>query len=44
MEVKIPFLARRIAVDQQATAYVCEGGHCQLPTRDAAVLRQQLEP
>jgi uncharacterized protein YyaL (SSP411 family) len=37
-----PFVAEKIAQRGQATAYVCEHGHCELPATAAADLTRQL--
>ncbi len=42
LTARLPLLSGRVAVDGQATAYVCEHGRCQLPTRDAGELERQL--
>jgi uncharacterized protein YyaL (SSP411 family) len=39
----IPLLKERFAIDGKATAYVCEGFVCRLPTTDPAELLRQLE-
>jgi len=36
-------LRERTALGGQPTAYLCQGGSCQLPTGDLTVLREQLE-
>jgi uncharacterized protein YyaL (SSP411 family) len=36
-----PF-AKTLTAKTEATAYVCSGNACQLPTRDVEILRQQL--
>jgi hypothetical protein len=40
----IPLLADRVAFDSRATAYVCEGFVCNLPTRSSGELSDQLRP
>jgi uncharacterized protein YyaL (SSP411 family) len=42
-ESTIPLLDQRTAIDGAATAYVCEGFVCQLPTTDPAEFKRQLE-
>jgi uncharacterized protein YyaL (SSP411 family) len=42
LENLIPLIQGKVATDGRATAYVCEHGVCRLPTRDAAVLAEQL--
>jgi uncharacterized protein YyaL (SSP411 family) len=37
-----PIVEGKRALRGRSTAYVCERGHCQLPTSDPAVLRRQL--
>jgi hypothetical protein len=37
-----PIVEGKRALRGRSTAYVCERGHCQLPTNDPAVLRRQL--
>ena len=37
-----PIVEEKRALRGRTTAYVCERGHCQLPTSDPAVLRRQL--
>jgi uncharacterized protein YyaL (SSP411 family) len=39
----IPLLAQRPARDDKATAYVCEGYACQVPTTDPQELARQLD-
>ena len=39
-----PIVDGKQALRGRSTAYVCERGHCQLPTSDPAVLRRQLGP
>ena len=38
----LPLLENKIAIEGEATAYVCERGVCQRPTSDPATLREQL--
>ena len=38
----VPLLAGKIAQGGRATAYVCEGRICQLPTTDVATFQSQL--
>ncbi|MFQ5719718.1 MAG: thioredoxin domain-containing protein [Acidobacteriota bacterium] len=38
----VPLLAGKVAIDGQTTAYVCEKGVCQLPTRDPQVFIKQI--
>ncbi|NND03577.1 MAG: thioredoxin domain-containing protein [Acidimicrobiia bacterium] len=42
-EAPVPLLTDRTAIDGAATAYVCEGFVCKLPTTSADELRMQLE-
>lgn len=42
LQAKIPYLADKTAVQGAPTAYVCEHGHCQLPTTDGVLLRRQI--
>jgi len=37
-----PIVDGKRALNGQSTAYVCERGHCQLPTNDPAVLAREL--
>ena len=37
-----PIVEGKRALRGRSTAYVCERGHCQLPTSDPTVLRRQL--
>ena len=39
----IPLVQQKVARGGRATAYVCEGGICQRPTSDPAVLTAQLK-
>jgi len=43
-KVKVPLLRDRIAIDDTATAYVCERFACKLPVTDVDALRAQLDP
>jgi uncharacterized protein YyaL (SSP411 family) len=38
----IPLLKHKRALQNRATAYVCEQGFCELPTHDPAVFAQQI--
>jgi uncharacterized protein YyaL (SSP411 family) len=42
-ESTIPLLADRRALDDKATAYLCEGFVCQAPTQDPSDLARQLD-
>jgi uncharacterized protein YyaL (SSP411 family) len=42
LQAKIPYLTDKTTAQAAPTAYVCEHGHCQLPTTDEALLRQQI--
>jgi uncharacterized protein YyaL (SSP411 family) len=42
LQDKIPYLADKTAMHGRATAYVCDHGHCQLPTEDVTILRHFL--
>ncbi|MCB9630192.1 MAG: thioredoxin domain-containing protein [Sandaracinaceae bacterium] len=42
LAASVPWLADKHAQQGRPTAYVCERGRCELPTRDASVLAQQL--
>ena len=39
----VPLLVRKRALDDRVTAYVCENRVCELPAREPALFRQQLE-
>ena len=38
----MPMLEGKLAIGGKATAFVCEKGHCELPTSAPEVLRKQL--
>ncbi len=39
---RVPFVESKIAIEDKATAYVCERQQCELPTSDPKVLAKQL--
>jgi uncharacterized protein YyaL (SSP411 family) len=42
LESSIPLLRGKVARDDQATAYVCTRGHCELPTADPQQFQSQI--
>jgi len=38
----VPLLEGKVAIDDRPTAYVCERGHCELPTHDPDVFARQI--
>ena len=39
---QVPWLEGKVAIGGKSTAYVCERGRCELPTRDASVFQRQI--
>ena len=44
IEKEVPFVAMQMAIDDKATAYVCENYMCQMPVITAAELKDMLKP